>query len=222
MPKIKYFIYDLDGTLNNTMPSYTKSFVAVLANKGVPEENLRGLGQEYNNTAGTPLRQQFINALLSQGIRADIEDCCTQFWEQLQHEKANPFPGTVSLITQVHRRGGAQYITTGSKTTHATARIEEMGLLSYFSLILGQGDGLDKGLQHLQLFKEHSHDIEFAKQAVYLGDGPKDIQYAREYGIIPIGITTTLSRQKMEDAGARYVIASLDQFLPLLQRIERE
>lgn len=220
MPKIKYFIYDLDGTLDNTMPGYTQAFIEVLADKGVPEGKLKRLGQEYNNSAGTPLRQQFASVLLSQGISMNIEGCCTRFWELLQDEKPNPFPGALPLITEVHRRQGKQYITTGSKTTRARNRIEEMGLLSYFNLILGQGDGIDKGSQHLSLFKDHSGDVYFEKYGVYLGDGPKDMEYAREFGIVAVGISTTLSGQKLRDAGAQYVIDSLEEFLPLVKRIE--
>lgn len=217
MPKIKHFIYDLDGTLDDTMPSCTKAFEEVLAEMGITGEEL---GQEYNNSAGTPLREQFAHALSSRGIVANLDDCCARFWERRQYEKSQPFPGTVPLISEIYRRHGKQYLTTGSTTTHAIARIREIGLLPYFSLVLGQGNGIDKGLQHLQLFKENSQDHNFEKDAVYLGDGTKDMEYARDFGIIAVGITTTLPEQKLRNTGARYIISALDQFLPLIKSME--
>ncbi len=220
MTTIKHFIYDFDGTIDDAMPGHTLAFLKVLASRGVAEKELESKGAEYNNSAGTPLREQFAQALSSLGMHANLDDCVSQFWELHVDDKANPFPGAKALIEEVHARGGKQYITTGSKTERARSCIGKMGLLPYFTLILGQGDGIDKGRQHLQMFKEDSGDSGFEMRAVYLGDGPKDMEYARDFGIMAVGISTTLPERKLRDAGAHYVIDSLEQFLPLIARIK--
>ncbi|MEK6846180.1 MAG: hypothetical protein AABY26_05445, partial [Nanoarchaeota archaeon] len=63
-------------------------------------------------------------------------------------------------------------------------------------------------------------DVEFFSRAFYVGDGPADMRYAKEHGILAIGITNTVSGEKLKEAGAEHIIERLEQVLPLLEQLE--
>lgn len=217
-PHYRYAIFDLDGTLDNQMPHYTRAFVSACTEKGIPEN---GLAENYANTAGTPLHQQFLNVLGKNGTQSIVESAVTRFWQLVdKNEKPNLFPGARELLRSFYAQGKQLYITTGTETSRAQRRLREMELKQYFTLILGQSEGLEKGPQHLYRMKEQSKDQEFFSRAFYIGDGPADMRYAKEHGILAIGITNTVPAEKLKEAGAEYIIEKLEQMLPLLEQLE--
>ncbi len=214
----RYAIFDLDGTLDNQMPHYTRAFVSACTEKGIPEN---GLAEGYANTAGTPLHQQFLNVLGKNGTQSVVESAVTRFWQLVdKNEQPNLFPGARELLRTLYAQGKSLYITTGTETSRAQRRLREMELKQYFTLVLGQSPGMEKGSQHLHKIQEHSQNAEFFSRAFYLGDGPADMRYAREHGILAIGITNTVPAEKLKEAGAEYIIEKLEQMLPLLEQLE--
>ncbi|MEK6937917.1 MAG: HAD hydrolase-like protein [Nanoarchaeota archaeon] len=211
-------VFDLDGTLDNQMPSYTAAFVRVCCEFGLPEE---GVAQYYCQSGGTPLKQQFTQILSRSNIPIDINRCYNRFWESIE-EKANPFDETISLVNLLHQQQRHLYITTGSKTEGAKRRLTQIGLISCFEMVLGQSENIDKGLKQLQSFKESSGDNDWEKKALYLGDGTMDMVFAKEFGIIPVGITHTVSSDLLRQAGAEYTLNSLGELITLLHKLEDE
>lgn len=213
-----YAIFDLDGTLDNQMPHYTRAFVSACTERGLPE---KGLAEIYANTAGTPLHQQFQQVLGKDGTQSTIESVVTRFWQLVdKKEKPNLFPGARELIRSLYAQGMNLYITTGTETSRAQRRLREMDLKQYFTLVLGQGEGVEKGPQHLQRMQEQAHDEQFFSRAFYIGDGPADMRYAKEHGILAIGIINTVSAEKLKEAGAEHIIEKLEQVLLLLEQLE--
>lgn len=220
MTKLSYIIFDFDGTLDNQMPSYTKAFVNVCLEKGLSPEMEGGLAAEFNNSAGSPLRQQFLEVFSHSGIKVDLESCVRRFREITRGHKAKPFPGVPEVIHSLFQQQRQLYLTTGSKTEDALQRMGEMGIRQYFSLVLGDEENVQKGPAHLQRFQGHSGDPDFGQKALYLGDGTADMNFARDFEITAVGITNTVPDQKLMEAGARYIIGNLAEFVPLLERIK--
>ena len=223
MPSHHYLIFDLDGTLDDQMPEYTKVFIMVCAEYGLLEE--KALAERFNHSAGSPLQQQFLMVFASSGLQPDLEQlkrCTDRFRELVGEPQARPFPGAPDLILSLFRQQRHLYLTTGSKTEEAIRRMDGLGLRPYFDLILGEDKDLQKGAAHLQQFKEHSGDSCFAQRALYLGDGTADMRFARKFGITAVGITTTLPAPKLLEAGASYTIGSLAEFFPLLEKLEKK
>jgi len=215
----RHIIFDMDGTLDNSMPIYAAAFVSVCAEYGLTGKEV---GARYIQTAGTPLHEQFSQAAALAGKDLDLEEGVRRFWEILGPHPANPFPEASTLISALSGSGRNLYLTTGSKTENALRRLDEMGLRHYFKLLLGGEKDLEKGLKHLSRFKEHSGDADFEHQAVYIGDGTADMRFAREFGITAIGITTTLSQETLVASGAQYTITHLLELLPLLQQLDSD
>ena len=217
MPRFSYLIFDLDGTLDNSMPYYTKGFVQVGIECGLLEE---GLAAEYKNSAGLPLRQQFLQVFSRASVEANLDRCVARFWEIVGACPAQPFPDVQNVILSLSKQQRHLYLTTGSKTENALRKMNEMRISPYFNLIFGSEELLEKGPLHLQRFEEHSQDPYFKQKALYLGDGTADMRFARDFKITAVGIATTITPEKLIEVGAHYVIGSLKELLPLLDDIE--
>lgn len=219
MPLYSYLIFDLDGTLDNSMPHHTNAFVTVCVGCGL---DLQGIAERYNDSAGMPLRQQFSQAFASSALQFDLEYCMREFWKIMDQQKANPFPNVQDVMRSLASQQYRLYLTTGSKTENAQRRMKEMNVDSYFELMAGDEKTVQKGPAHIQRFKEHCGDSFFEQRALYLGDGTGDMQLAKKCGITAIGVTATLPAQKLRDAGAVYIISDIAKFIPLLQKMESE
>ncbi|QQG40216.1 MAG: HAD family hydrolase [Candidatus Aenigmatarchaeota archaeon] len=217
MPFVKRVIFDMDGTLVNSMPTYTGAFADVMGKRGVPRDEA---GSFLINSAGTPLQQQFYALIGKHDIKADIDECTAEFWEIVKRSTPVAFADTESVVRTLRNQDRRLYITTGTKTEEAKLRLGAVGIAHYFDLILGDGGGLTKGPEHMEAIRKHLGEDNFERSAVYVGDGPADMRFATEARIIPIGITHTVQRQRLEDAGALRVIDSLDELPPLLAELD--
>lgn len=214
----KYLIFDLDGTLDNQMPSYNQAFSYVCENAGLWNKNIAT--NLFNDTAGTPLRQQFFEIISTYKLNADLETCISSFWKLVENNPPQPFPEVQKVIPLLFHQHYQLYITTGSKQENAKRRVYEMGLLPYFDLILGSSTELEKGAAHLHKFKEHTKDVHFEKNALYIGDGTADMIFAKEQRIKAIGITSTVSKEKLQKAGADHIILNVEELIQVLEEIK--
>jgi phosphoglycolate phosphatase-like HAD superfamily hydrolase len=218
MPRVQYNIFDLDGVFDDRMPVYTESFATTFEELGVGKDVSVPF---YLGTAGTPVRKQIQQLLAQSKVRADVLKCEKRFWELVGNQEPRPFPGGVELVRTLKEQGRNLYITTGSQTEEAKERLAKMGILDYIDIVQGSDGRMQKGRAHLEVFKNHSRNQAFRFETSYLGDGPSDMKYAKEFGIEwPIGITTTVKASKLVEAGARKVIASLNEFVPLIAKLE--
>lgn len=86
-----------------------------------------------------------------------------------------------------------------------------------YDAIIGS-DNIPKGNGHIEYFAK-SLGISmrnFCSRAIYFGDGPRDMEIARQNNIFAVGITTTVSKTKLKQAGANTVIHGIKEFLDII------
>jgi len=75
--------------------------------------------------------------------------------------------------------------------------------------------------QHLETTLKALHTN--PKEAILVGDGPRDMHCAKELGVIAIGLPTeTNSEKELTDAGANYLITSITDLPTLVQTINKK
>ncbi len=180
-------IFDLDGTLVDTLPDLAAAVNYALLENGFPsiplERVSRGIGDGAEQLIYRCLPEDFIRSqksglspLATQTINLFLEhytENCTRL--------SRPFPGVEQSL---HMLSEISLAVLTNKPLAATMRIlNELGLASYFSEVLG-GDGPwgkkpdPGGLQHLRR-KAHSTP----ETTLLVGDGWQDLQVARNDGV---------------------------------------
>jgi phosphoglycolate phosphatase-like HAD superfamily hydrolase len=77
-----------------------------------------------------------------------------------------------------------------------------------------------KGDEHIKLFARHFKTglKEFCEKAVYIGDGPVDMQIARRNNIFGIGIAGIAAKEKLFARGANTVIDGISQAVEVIEK----
>jgi phosphoglycolate phosphatase len=215
MNKVKYIVTDLNGTLVDAMPTYTRIFSEIVKRRaGLDSPDIA----EYSVRAtGTPWDEQFAHVL--EAHRKPTNEAprmMDEFCELVNREVYHLYPGVAELLDKYKSDGRKIFITSGSGTGAMIKRIYEMGIFPDVDYILGF-DIFKKGPKHIEMLaeKEGLTLRDFSGQAVYFGDGPGDMRIAKECGLFAIGVAQTVSAQSLREAGADMVLEKIGEALSL-------
>lgn len=212
---IKYIVTDLNGTLIDAMPTYTRVFCDILKRRaGLESPEIA----KYSIAAtGTPWDEQFAAVLdMHKQPKGVVPEMMNEFCDLVNSERYVLYPKVKTFLKFFKSRGCKVFVTSGSATGAMIKRIYEMGLLPYFDFVLGF-DIYKKGPRHLEMLakKEGMTMEQFAKCAIYFGDGPGDMKIAKECGLFAIGVAQTVSAETLKNAGADMVIERIGDALKI-------
>lgn len=213
--KIKYIVTDLNGTLVDAMPTYTRVFCDVLKRRAGLESP--EIAKYSVSSTGKPWDEQFAAVLdMHQQPKGVVPEMMGEFCELVNQEKYHLYPGAEELLKHFKAKKYKVFITSGSGTGAMVKRIYELGIFPYVDFILGF-DVYKKSPKHIEMLaeKEGLSVSDFASQAVYFGDGPGDMKIADICNIYTIGVAQTVSAEQLKEAGADLVLGKIGEAMDL-------
>lgn len=129
-------VFDLDGTLIDSLPDIVWSFRAAFEAEAAPaptEADVRAL-------IGRPL-EEMVAAFVSDG--ADVTPICDAYrriYPLHFTERTRPFPGATEVLAEVRRRGWATAVATTKRTAMARRLVAALGLDAYLDHVQGTDD----------------------------------------------------------------------------------
>ena len=173
--KIKSVIFDLDGTIADTLPLCIAAFkksVEPLLGAEISE-------QEIISTFG-PSEEGTIRKLIPEHEAAGVE-AYLRHYKELHHTCPAPFPGILELLEFLKSKGVLLAMVTG-KGAHSThISLKQFGLAQYFEIMEpGSPEGPNKVNGIRNVLKKLNAGI---GDSIYVGDAPSDITYCKEIGI---------------------------------------
>jgi pyrophosphatase PpaX len=198
-------IFDLDGTLADTLPVCTHAFQEIF---------LKYTGRQYRdeeiNAMFGPTEEGMIERVIPQQTQPAIADYLRAY-EKYHLSCQAPFPGILETLDELRRRGVSLAVATGKGRASALISMRYLGLNGMIPiLVTGSPQGAVKPalIQEILLRWGFSPD-----QTAYVGDTPSDMQAARLSGVIPIGAAWALSATvEKGDRDALEVFQSVDEF----------
>ena len=216
MRKLRFVVTDIDGTILDRMPIYTRAFVDLLVPFGLDAQAAKTY---YLDSAGLPIDTQFREAIALVGRsieQTELTNIVRRFFVAAGREKVKPFPQARAVLHALKAAELVLCATSGSNTEELKQVFAAEDLP--YDMVLGS-DEVKKGEAHIRLFAENfgvSFE-DFCVGAIFLGDGPTDMAIAGRCRICACGITTTVDQGKLLTAGADHIVASLDEFLALVR-----
>jgi HAD superfamily hydrolase (TIGR01509 family) len=209
MPSV--VLFDLDGTLVDTVEMRIRAWEAALAEAGLPtrRERLapligldgRRLAREVATLAGTPIDE----------ARSEVIDKRSgELYARLNHSP-RPLPGVAELIAELDRRGIAWAIATSSRKEQVADSVAALGLRDEPMIVDASHVKHAKPEPDLLLLAAHRLSVDPAN-CWYVGDSTWDMVSAVAAGMIAIGITvgSAVDAATLQGAGAAAVLSSLD------------
>ena len=179
MTKSKHFLFDLDGTLIDSIGLITASFRFTF-NKHMdvlPQE------AEWLATIGQPLWDQFGQFV---NDRSEVDEMIATYRE---HNEKNhdlllrEYPGVLDAVAALAASGGKMGIVTSKLHRMAVRGLRRCGFESMFEIIVGSDD-VEKHKPNPEPVLKAMSQLDIAPEdTIYIGDSPHDMRSGRAAGV---------------------------------------
>lgn len=207
MQKFKAIIFDLDGTIANTLPLCIAAFreaIEPCINRSVSDE-------EIIATFG-PSEEGTIMALAPDFFDKGVTDYISRY-TALHNMCPAPFDGMIDILENLKQKGICTAMVTGKGRKSALVSLERFGLLPYFELLetgIPEGPSKPQGIKAiLKTWSDLSKN-----EVVYIGDAPSDVTACREAGISIVGAAwaETAEPDKLDAMNPDWMFSTVEEF----------
>jgi len=207
MNSIKSVIFDLDGTLGNTLPLCIAAFrksIEPLINRAISDE-------EIIATFG-PSEEGTIKILAPDDYQKGVSSYL-EFYSELHSVCPDPFDGINNLLNALRDKSVRIAMVTGKGKYSTKISLEKFGIDQYFEAIeTGIADGPRKpeGIQNIvDLFSEVKKD-----EFIYVGDAPSDIIACKQVGVFVVAAAwaETAETEKLKELNPDILFDNIKDF----------
>ena len=216
--KNKLIIFDLDGTLLNTIGDLALGCDHMLAMRGLEGHSY----EEYCSFVGNGIMRLVERALpeelrSEEYVKAARKDFIDYYIEHID-QKSHPYDGITELVAELQARGAKLAVASNKFQAGTEKLIRKFFPDIDFVEICGNREGVplkpDTALVDFILEKA---GVERSKVAM-VGDSGVDIQTARGAGITSVGVSWGFrSREELEANRADYIVSSAEELLKVLE-----
>jgi phosphoglycolate phosphatase len=200
-------IFDLDGTLLNTLEDIADTANGVLAGKGFPT---------YETDAYRLFIGEGVGTLFRRSLPADkrtekmVTECVKAFRENYANNwktKTRPYEGIPELLTALTDRGVKMAVLSNKPDVFTKRCVYELLPDWNFAMVVGEREGVPrKPDPTAALAMADGMGVE-PSRVLYVGDSSIDMKTAARSGFFPVGVLWGYrSRDELKDNGARALI----------------
>lgn len=220
---IDTIIFDLDGTLLNTLEDLSDSVNHALTLSGFPTRTI----EEIRSFVGNGVAKLIERAIPQGKENPRYEETLSVFkahYELHCKDKTRPYDGIIPMLDELCEKGYKLGIVSNKFDT----AVKELSGLYFGDRILssiGESDKIRKKPAPDTAYQALEELSSKAEQAIYVGDSDVDIATAAAVPMRCISVTWGFrSRSRLIAAGANpsLMIASPKELLPLLQSLSQE
>jgi phosphoglycolate phosphatase len=211
-------IFDLDGTLLDTLGDLATSVNYALRVHGYPEHPL----DAYRFFVGNGARELIARALPPEH-RDDAtidrlrEDFRAYYADGHDTILTRPYPGIAELVERC-RRAGVEMAVASNKFQSATDKLSRYYFGSEtFRIILGQREGVPVKPDPAIVRQILSETGILPEDTLYVGDSGVDMETARRAGVESVGVTWGFRpREELQACGAQHLVDHAEQIWAII------
>lgn len=212
-------VFDLDGTLLDTLEDLTDSVNFALGNNGFPERTI----DEVRSFVGNGIVKLVERALPGKVSDETFARCMADFrtfYSANSAIKTKPYEGINEVLSSLIEHG-VKTAVVSNKTDDRTRPLCEHYFGSLIGYSVGKKDGVKPKPEPDAVFEAIAAVGGDRESAVYIGDSEVDIQTAANAGIPLIGVAWGFrGREFLEKNGAAVIADSTGELLNLLLNAE--
>lgn len=215
----KAVVFDLDGTLVDSLSDLTDACNAVMAHYGLPAKSY----EEGKTLIGRGLRVLMKRALPPEmgddpAVLDEAEALLREEYARRYTAKTRPYPGIPELLGRLKRKGIPFCVSTNKPDGAAKIVVEALLNAGDFTAVYGQMEGRPRKPDPTSVFElTQKMGVEPA-DCVYMGDSIVDYETAVNAGMLPLlcmwGFGDTARLRTLEDA---LCIEGPEELLPHLE-----
>lgn len=212
-----YVIFDLDGTLLNTIDDLAAATNHAMQEMGYPVHGL----WVYPNMVGNGVRK-LIERALPDDARTEkiVNEALTHFKEYYDEHCCDatvPYKGIPELIADLSAKGINLAVTSNKYEEAVTKIIAHYFPNANFRAVLGNIDGMPRKPDPSIVFKALSMCPTPKSDTLYVGDSGVDMETARRACVESVGVSWGFRTiHELKEAYADHIISTPEQILDLL------
>ena len=207
--KTKLVIFDLDGTLLDTLDDLATSVNHALQLYGYPQHELAA----YRYFVGNGIAKLIERALPEEARQEEnISRLRSAFVSHYQTHKTNlskPYPGIPELLESLHEQNILLAVASNKYHQGTVELVRHFFGESLFSIVLGQREGIPVKPDPTIIEDVLTFTAVPKSETLYVGDSGIDMQAARNSAVTSVGVTWGFRpRQELEQNGASLIVDS--------------
>lgn len=218
--KHKLVIFDLDGTLLNTIGDLANACNHMLSLRGLPQHTY----EQYCTFVGNGIRR-LVERAIPEELQTDeyIQSARADFMEYyIAHIDQNtlPYEGIISLVATLQAKGYKLAVASNKFQSGTSKLIAKFFPDTEFVDVCGNREGVplkpDTALVDI-ILKKAALPLD---RCIMVGDSAVDIETARNAGIHSIGVKWGFrSIEELQQAEAEYIVGSTAELLDVIEAI---
>jgi phosphoglycolate phosphatase len=214
---MRLIVFDLDGTLLNSLEDLADSANWVLEQHGFPIHPV----DAYRYFVGDGVRK-LIERILPQEERTEarIEQCRQEFvayYKVHMEDKTSVYEGITELLTELKNRGLKIAVATNKVHVAVAPLMAKYFPNIRFDSMIGQREGIPvKPAPQIMydILKETGCQ---PSDTLHIGDTATDMQLAQNAGVTPVGVLWGYRPlEELQEAGAKFIISRPEELLGLV------
>ena len=210
-------IFDLDGTLLNTLADLHACFNHAIKSFGYPERTLL----EIKSFVGNGIKKAIARALpndVEEEMLNKIVDYFRVYYEEHMHQYTEPYDGIISLLKELKDKG-YKLAVVSNKYDDSVKELCEYFFGNYIKVAIGEGfdvrkkpeiDGVLKAIKELNSTMEKS---------IFIGDSDVDIMTARNANIPCISVLWGFrDKNFLKERGAKVFATEPKEIIEIIEK----
>ena len=218
LPRPEAVLFDLDGTLVDTVEIRIASWLEVFERYSLPATrdqvtaligvDGKRLAREVAATAGRPV---------DDALAEEIDRVCGEIFERRKGQP-HALPGVRAIVNAIEAAGVRWAIATSSRREQVASSIVALGLAGEPTIVDGSHVEHAKPEPDLLVLAAREVGVEPAR-CWYIGDSTWDMVSAVAAGMIPVGVTagSAVDDAALQASGAELVVDRLDELVDVLE-----
>lgn len=211
MKKYETFIFDLDGTLLDTLGDLHASTNFALRTFGYPERTLCEIRSFVGNGIGKLIERALPTGTSNSDYNA-VLDCFKTYYGANCNNMTKAYDGIYKLLDAL-KSSGAKIAVVSNKVDSAVIELCARYFGSYFDVAIGEKQGIRRKPAPDSVFAAMQMLGASKETTVYIGDSEVDVQTAQNAGIDLIAVSWGFRDREMLAGMGNFHIADTPQEL---------
>lgn len=203
MRKYKAVIFDLDGTLLDTLEDLADSVNAALKAYNCPQKSL----EEVRTYVGNGIRNLMLRAVEGGENHPQFEEIFLAFqtyYKKNSRNKTKPYEGIMEVISKLSAQG-IKLAIVSNKADFAVKELNPYYFGDYFKSAIGEKEGISRKPAPDTVFYAAKELEVSLEESIFVGDSEVDADTAKNAGIPCIGVLWGFRDKKiLEEHGVKY------------------
>ena len=216
MKRYDTVIFDLDGTLLNTLEDLADGVNAVMRANAYPERTLDEVRRFVGNGIRRLMEQAVPEGVCGEVFERVFEEFRTYYTEHCQI-KTRAYDGVMELLAVLKEKGYAMAIVS-NKNHAAVCELNEIYFKNDISVAIGQKDGIRKKPAPDTVFQALKELGGSGERAVYVGDSEVDFMTAENAGMDCVLVSWGFrTEEELADCTPKAMIDRPEELLAVLE-----